>query len=67
MPDNKTAAEAAAYPEYLGTVAPDTEFAVTVTCWLEGLDADVLTTNLDAAMKITGNLNFYCRTAKASS
>ena len=67
LPDSKTAAVAATHKEYLGTVAPDTGLAVTVTCWLEGTDADVLSANLDAAMKIAGDLKFYCRTQGTDS
>ena len=67
LPDNKTAAVAATHKEYLGTVAPDTNFVVTVTAWLEGTDAQVLSTLLDPNMTIEGNLNFYCRTEGTDS
>ena len=63
LADNQNASTAAANAAYLGTVAPDTDFVVTVTCWLDGLDADVLTANLTGFSSIQGSLCFYCRTA----
>ncbi len=67
LPDNKTATVAATHKEYLGTTAPDENFVVTVTAWLEGTDADVLSSLLDPNMTISGNLNFYCRTEGTDS
>lgn len=67
LPDNKTAAIAATHKEYIGTVAPEATLTVTVTCWLEGTDADVLSTYLDPNMTISGSLNFYCRTEGTDS
>ena len=63
LADNVATATADDHAEYLGTIAPDASLVVTVTCWLEGTDADVLTANLDAAMKLSGQLKFYCRTS----
>ena len=65
LADNVATATAANHAEYLGTIDPsaDETLVVTVTCWLEGSDADVLSTNLDAAMRIAGDLKFYCRTS----
>lgn len=68
LPDSKTASVAATHKEYLGTCAPGTTgLTITVTAWLEGTDADVLSTKLDAAMKISGQLKFYCRTEGTDS
>ena len=65
--DNLSAAAAKEVPGYLGTVTKaSNSLSIHVVCWLEGLDANVITANIDAAKVISGTLAFYCRNALAA-
>ena len=61
--DGTAAGTATANAAYLGTISTSsTSLSIHVVCWLDGLDAAVINSNLGAAT-FTGKLNFYCRYA----
>ena len=56
--------DAAAIPTYLGTVTEASNtLTVHVVCWLDGLDAATINSNIDDET-FQGALNFYCRYAE---